>query len=1056
MANLLSNKITLTKIVNGQNGAPGTPGAPGGNGYNQATIYLYARANSAPSKPSNSLTYTFSTGELNSTPTGWNTTIPTGDNPCWIMYATAISNTDTDTIASTDWKIQKLVENGADGEDGYNQATINLYQRASSAPSAPTSLTYTFSTGNINGTLGSWSRTVPTNNGQTCYITSATIISREDTGSLSFVEPTVLVEDGKDGKDAGQYQIHTNYQRLLKYYEFNNDIQSLYIDSPLTFMVYDLQEEEYKNLTGTNIKIEINGYSLSGYLLQDYFNTIIAPVENTTLKYSFKIFDLYTDLQDDEFKSKLKSTIDQDSFVQVLQNFFNNTGGDIRISIQSDQYNTEKFIELKNGLSNEMLDFSVNARNITAAVDSSALSFSANGLVIQNGGFQIVEVLPNKAPKILLSYDELGGLHIEGSGSFTGKIYADEGNFKGSIEAESGVIGGFKINPYSLTSTFLKDNGKPYIQLIGEDYILTKDSSPQTGKTYYYKNVSDKYIEFEGEDFEDDVDYFEQNGGKIVAENIELGSGAIINDYLKLGTAYIYNPKQHNNLLISAGSDTENEGYLKIYDTGNIDLGNIKLQGQNSIINLNSNDAKITAGNNVIITPGRSVFNNVDITGTLHTSVFEVGKVQTAGGAMVFKEGAEIDTIVSSGNNYNFTTKTLINLKQNSIVGFVKDNGVIYGVISSAVDHVYTTTTNITGCTNVIQLADSNGNNNYVNNLIIGINSGESEEKTGLYPQALTMRKITGYSNTTVDYDSKPVLVLGQLNNLGIDGVDGYGLYGQNVYLTGSLITEVSEDSYAGVNTLDGVSATKFGEGADDDTSRIVFWAGAKGKTVKEIQESDFQVTEQGSIYANKGIFEGAIISNSYVQAARLYVAHIYGGNEQNSAALNIHDTANGILFFNDRNNNSEELRINVNGLASNNGTYNFIKINNSSVDFLGNNFEGNYFKVLSEEGNFQGNLLTKPITNENNFLHIQDKQIASYKYQVNNGIKTEIAQDGKILLTNTVKIISQQNNIEVDASKINIFSPEIYILGENIKYKKKTVINNNIESIIGYDMYIS
>ena len=45
---------------------------------------------------------------------------------------------------------------------------------------------------------------------------------------------------------------------------------------------------------------------------------------------------------------------------------------------------------------------------------------------------------------------------------------------------------------------------------------------------------------------------------------------------------------------------------------------------------------------------------------------------------------------------------------------------------------------------------------------------------------------------------------------MGKDGISGYGLYGENVYLTGSLVTLVKGNSYAGVNTLNGVTATKF------------------------------------------------------------------------------------------------------------------------------------------------------------------------------------------------------------------------------------------------------
>ena len=94
---------------------------------------------------------------------------------------------------------------GDTGADGLNQATIYLYQRAASSPANPSSaLTYTFSDGSLSGTLGSWTRTVPTANGNPCWVTSAVAISSDSSDSIASSEwstPTKLVEDGEDGAD---------------------------------------------------------------------------------------------------------------------------------------------------------------------------------------------------------------------------------------------------------------------------------------------------------------------------------------------------------------------------------------------------------------------------------------------------------------------------------------------------------------------------------------------------------------------------------------------------------------------------------------------------------------------------------------------------------------------------------------------------------------------------------------------------------------------------------------------------------------------------------------
>jgi hypothetical protein len=97
---------------------------------------------------------------------------------------------------------------------------------------------------------------------------------------------------------------------------------------------------------------------------------------------------------------------------------------------------------------------------------------------------------------------------------------------------------------------------------------------------------------------------------------------------------------------------------------------------------------------------------------------------------------------------------------------------------------------------------------------------------------------------------------LGDLSNIAssLDGVwagyvSDYGLYGENVFLTGSLITKTAseEDKYAGVSTLRNVQANKFG---DTDTSSIVFWAGVNSLDPDAIRDAPFQVTQNGSIFA--------------------------------------------------------------------------------------------------------------------------------------------------------------------------------------------------------------
>lgn len=196
--------------VYGDTGPQGPQGNPGINGINTATVYLYQRATSAPSKPSGTLTYTFSSASITSGTLGnWKQSIGelTGTNPIWVIAAVASSNGATDTIASSEWSDQiKLAQNGTDGQPGgqgaagLNQATVFIYKRGDSAGTiSPATATYTFSNGSFTAPTN-WSKTIPsTPAGKPCWVSTAVAIGNESTATLTWNTPSVLVEDGTNG-----------------------------------------------------------------------------------------------------------------------------------------------------------------------------------------------------------------------------------------------------------------------------------------------------------------------------------------------------------------------------------------------------------------------------------------------------------------------------------------------------------------------------------------------------------------------------------------------------------------------------------------------------------------------------------------------------------------------------------------------------------------------------------------------------------------------------------------------------------------------------------------
>lgn len=215
---ILADGTQIAEISDGTNGAAG---------LNQATVYLYKRADSAAKPTSGTSTYTFATGVLSNAPSGWSQTFPAetqgSTTPVWMMVAIASSNAAADTIAYSEWstpvKMVSSGSNGTNGAAGYNQATVFLYQRAASAPSKPSSaVTYTFATGALSSTPSGWSRSVP-NGDDPCYVTQAACVSQSATYSIAanaWTTPTKLAEDGEKGDDAISLVIESSAGFIFK------------------------------------------------------------------------------------------------------------------------------------------------------------------------------------------------------------------------------------------------------------------------------------------------------------------------------------------------------------------------------------------------------------------------------------------------------------------------------------------------------------------------------------------------------------------------------------------------------------------------------------------------------------------------------------------------------------------------------------------------------------------------------------------------------------------------------------------------------------------------
>lgn len=685
--------------------------------------------------------------------------------------------------------------------------------------------------------------------------------------------------------------------------------------------------------------------------------------------------------------------------------------------------------------------------------------------------------------------DTSHSLYLNGTGTFNGDIYANSGYFHGTVEAESGYfigelrgatgsfsgrisaaagdIGGFNITStelrskaatYSIYETSNEDNPKSlnlyeivngYVlytrqetdtnpqelglyELNNGEYSLTTDTTFIEDKEYYL--YTQTYILTEDETPVEGKTYFKYNpsiilngiNGNIIANNITLGTGAIIRDYISLGGAYLYNPDLHNGLILQAGD-------VSLSETGDLILGDLSY---------NSLEQRLQ-GNNWWIGPDKAVFNNIDVMGTIHSSVFETGKIQAVGGGIIFSPASKFEI----GENNNIILNSNISLNDDDLVLLTSENSnpaspqlaVVKRVIETIGDSEVTsiffrkvedTTQNIDNLSlyDTVTFLNNNGEE-----LLIGVNSTDSNNNF-LYPQGFSFIQPQLGSNTEyyTEY-GKPILFLGNLNSLDEPNIGGFGLYGDNVYLKGSLTTKSNTGTYAGVNTINGVPFNPPNEQAQsfNDKSNIVFWAGANDNTVIGIQNANFQVTEKGTIYAQQGYFADSVIVNSQIGASKLNSPAIYGSGVLPDPSLILTDVAvarGGISLrtFIGENNTEEVFNLNENSFKYKDIDFiQFSTFNDTSnIDFYGRTIN---LDSLLKLHNFR-------IAYNNNQYSISQVHETSENEILNSIIYTENALElthAAAAAANSTRILIENQIITLDSQ--DIFIPSNLSIGDKV-----------------------
>lgn len=678
--------------------------------------------------------------------------------------------------------------------------------------------------------------------------------------------------------------------------------------------------------------------------------------------------------------------------------------GFFKIAINFDGEKIENAFLMRMALATELAMFSVHASGINAAIANTKLNFDINGLTVTNGGLTI----QNKKNENVFMADSEGNLQITGhiiatSGEFTGTIHAESGSFKGKIDANSGTIGGFTINEQSITA--------------GENLQLISDT----------------------------------NGSKIIVKNIDIGAGAKIEDTLAIGgNVFLYNPDEHNGLVLTTDS-TEGKNYTALYQNGQLRI------------------ASVTAPSWSVDETGLATFKKVKMNSAeIGTSVMSVDTVQAVGSSMVFKPSYTITTISNKDGKSTLTLQGANNKKEllsvDNIVLIANGQNFQYAKVTGAdaSTHQYTLDTALELGT--YDTANDASKTNSIctnlgskNNFVFTISSNISNETSLFKNNALALAEIDGYNLGTPSLKSR--ILLGSLDSLGENYFDKTGLYAENVYLNGSLTTKtdstvvapIANDNesstgsnelngtYAGINTLTGASFDPSNILNLGDHSRIVFWAGSESDSADKIQKAPFQITEEGTLYAQKGYFKGSIITEANITASKITAASFHGSTD--NAALKLYDTGAGGIWFMNSNvvKDDKDVMIDKEDIAS------FIVDKDGFYIPSNNNTKNRFIKIETDSNvSINVNKITTPLA-ELGKINI-DTDINDHGINFGHTVEGKFSVSGIINSDGTNLKIAQNEN-----SYVNILNNQIALNSSSTSINNELIIEKTGASKLQY-----
>lgn len=512
----------------------------------------------------------------------------------------------------------------------------------------------------------------------------------------------------------------------------------------------------------------------------------------------------------------------------------------------------------------------------------------------------------------------------------TGKLFAQDASISGSIIAEDGIIknllipderAGITSEDEEIVLWIHKD--KASLEVNGEydktlsNFYVTKDGELYTSKIFlrdsiligkedgYYKagiNYNNNIAFWAGAnnaDYENAIFSVDTNG-TVIAKSLNLKNGKLFADGAVLdGSLLVKNPEQETYIIIDSTQGISTSNYNSAYGwkidmNGDAYFSNINARGEiiSAVFSYNSVN---TMGGDLYLAPTYYDYENtVKLYGgnseepfvfaikvdknTFDRDIWGIYPEIEYPTIEIFNEIIKTKSALEEITNYVRVKFNLLTINDNISTEYNNQEGRLYKVLGDEDNYYF-----------YIYFDSSESlviNRDKISNFSIALITG-----CGIN---LTAGATLGPAVIITDI-SKNGQIITQLGRLGgvndeyFGELTGYGLYGQNAYLTGKVYLPnagITDESIE----FNGNNKISEGEG-----QYIRMWAGA---APTEKDKAPFVVTQDGSLYASKGIFSGIIQATDSTFSGWLETAGILIDDNQATYTLDETETIYNNWYF--------------------------------------------------------------------------------------------------------------------------------------------------------------